>query len=524
MNKIILLFLITVSIFAKDANIKKEKIEKKDSIMSEELLKTKTKDLKVNDEILKYISIEGYFRTGMNYRNNYDLNSFSLTNNDSVVGSSKHKPTIDEFKEGKSSSRSTVSYNTRFRFSPNIVVGEYLRAVATIDIFDNKLYGDNTESLLFAKEAYFEGTTPLGKFYVGRMATDWGLGMYRNSGKGKFSNYGTYIDQVQFEVRDVLSFIPFLSFKLAYEVKDSSAKDTNLYSDSQSINYDIEDEDDYVGFSLYIQSKIDGEELDAYLLENSMRLNYGLFLARSWKNKTTTINLNKTDENSSKLSYEDSSLDYYTVDAFFEFYHKKDFTVKGEVIYLFGENEENKSFSQWGAALKTNAHFLMNTLSIGLDAGIASGESSDDRDAYTINASKSKMNDFTFNLDFDVDLIFFKEIHSLSSLYYIRPHVKWLATKNISLELWAITSMALNESQTYGRDKYLGTEIDMSLEYLNRDGLNFGLRTGVYVPGKGMDYLGTDGKRTSTSSADDLTSDFAAELAYTIQLFLIMKF
>ncbi len=532
MKIFILLFFITVSVFADNINNKEvvetKNIENKAINNSKKTDKSDSlngKDLKINEEILKYLSIEGYFRTKMDYQNNLDLNSFYLmkpnTSDEYVVGSSRHMPTIGELKNG-ASSESTVSYNTRFRFSPNIIVGEYLRAVATIDIFDNQQYGDNQKSLIFAKEAYFEGKTPLGLISFGRIATNWGLGINRNSGKGKFANNGTYIDQIQYELKGVVASMPNLSFKLAYEIKDSTPQSNTFYKSVENPNYDVQDDDDYVGFSLYIENRMEGEELNNYLSNMKTRLNYGLYSGMYWKDKNTVINQNPTN-NASNYSYEDYKLDYYTFDAFFEFYFKNRFNLKSELVYIFGNNEKDKSFSQWGIVLQSNFNFLMKTLTVGIDGGIASGDTSDDSNPYKALGKETKYmkDNFIFNRDYNIDLIFFKEIYTLSGLYYIRPHLKWAATSNIALNFWSITSIALNKEQTFGKDTYLGTEIDFSLEYLNKDGLNFGLRSGLYIPGAGMDWLGIDGKRNGTGAE---LKDSIADLAYSIQLFLIMKF
>lgn len=533
MKIFILLFFITVSLFAGDTNKNKKNIEiksvKNESINSiskdENLTNSNEKELRISEEVLKYFSIEGYFRTKMDYQNNLDLNSFYLMNpntpDENVVGSSKHMPTVGELKNGASSA-STVSYSTRFRFSPNIVVGEYLRAVSTIDIFDNQQYGDNEKSLIFAKEVYFEGKTPFGMISLGRIATNWGLGINRNSGKGKFANYGDYIDQIQYELKGVIGNMPNLSFKLAYEIKDSSPKSSSFYKSSQKPSYDIQDNDDNVGFSFYIENKMEGDELDNYLLTSSTRLNYGLYSGMYRKDKNVLINDTATS-NTSKYSYQDYNLNYYTFDAFFEFYLGNIFNLKSEVVYSFGTNEINKSFNQWGAVIQSNFNFLMKTLTVGIDAGIASGDTSSESDPYNTLGTQNeyKKDNFVFNRDYNIDLIFFKEIYSLSSLYYIRPHLTWSATSDISLNLWSVTSIALNSEQTFGRDTYLGTEIDSSFEYLNRDGLNFGLRAGIYVPGAGMDWLGKDGKRGGTNAE---LKDSIADFAYSIQVFLIMKF
>ncbi len=512
MNKFVLLFFITIAIFGSDKTVKMPEVNN-------------NKEIKISDEILKYISLEGYLRLGANLRGNYDLNSFYLrdanTKNEKVVGSSKHLPTIKELKK-KSSSQSTVSYSTRFRLSPNIIVGEYLRAVTTIDVFDNTLFG-NKADVIIAKEAYFEGKTPFGIFRIGRITTDWGLGIYRNSGKGKFSNYGDYIDQIQYEVGNFFSVMPYLSVKLAYEVKDSGPNSNDIYGKQTAPAYDMEDRDDYVGFSLYVENKLKGQALRNLLQTGKNHINYGLYLGKYWKNKDIKVKKDPNKKDSS-YTYDSYDLDYYVINAYMEFYYNTIFDVKAEFVNILGSNEKDKFFYQWGLLLQSNVHLLMNTLSLGFDLGLASHDTSDESNPYykmKSGAIKVQRNNYTFNPDFDVDLMFFKEIYDLSGLYYIKPHLSWLATENISISLWSVTAFAFNKNNTYGRNTYLGTEIDTSIEYLNRDGLNFGIRSGLYIPGDGMDWLGESNAQRGGTGEE---KDQLAELAYTIQAFLILKF
>ena len=481
----------------------------------------------IKDEVLKFFTFEGYFRTFADYRNNFDLNSFYIINpnteNEKVVGASKHLPTISELKNGSDSS-STVSYTTRLRLSPNITVGEYLRAVATIDIFDNELFGDDKTARLYAKEAYFEGKSPIGLFKIGRMATHWGLGINRNDGKGKFSFYGNYIDQFQYEIKDLIMSMPDLSFKLAYEVKQSGIgnnKFTNL-NYNLADTYDIEDNDDYVGFTFYVLNQTSYETFEKKMLEDENVFNYGIYAGMYHKDKYTEIFTQNTG-NTSNYSYENYFLDYYVFDAFAEFYKGRAFSLKTEFVYSFGDNEKGNSFNNWGGVIESKFNFLMNTLGIGLDLGISSSDDSNDYDPYkTLGKEiKTQRNNFVFNKDYDIDLIFFKQIYDNTGLYFIKPHVSWIATDDISLKLQSVTSMALNEKTTYGRNNYLGTEFDFFIEYLNKDGLNFGIRSGLFLPGNGLDWLGIDGKRGG-SGAD--YKDYDASLAYSTQFFMIMKF
>ena len=117
-------------------------------------------------------------------------------------------------------------FTQRGRFEPIVRVGP-IKAQATIDLFDNVVWGDNASkasTALFAgdpsvtgtsgqenatfqiKRAWMEFDIPVGKLRIGRQPSDWGLGLLGNDGNGFDDLFGenhggsTY-DRVLFATR-----------------------------------------------------------------------------------------------------------------------------------------------------------------------------------------------------------------------------------------------------------------------------------------------------------------------------------
>ena len=505
--KTILIFMITISIWGADNS----------KIVSEETISLK-------NEVIRFSLMEGYFRTTAFYRNNFDLDSY-YKEGEKTFGSSRHKPTIKEIKD-KRIDLSTVSYNLRFRLSPSIQVGEYLKAITTFDIFDNTLWGTDS-SLLKAKEGYLVAKSPFGLFKFGRMATNWGMGIFRNDGKGKFANFGTYVDQAYFEKEMPIAFLKHFKFAAAYEVNNSSISANN------NINYDLEDSDDTTSYSLYLSDNMTGELLDEYLDLGKTRFNWSFIFNYTSRDMKTSYNLD-TATNSYSTSFDIYPESYYTFDLASSLFVGNRFKLKTELMFKMGDytakdpeddtKTKKECFKQLLFVAEDEYVVYQKTVGFGLDFGLSYSKDSQKNidDPYNILNKNYDRGNLSFSRDYDIDLIFFKEISRENNVYFLKPHFKWRINQEFALDLWNVTTLALDKDKTFGKDLYLGTEFDLRIQYLNRDGLNFGIMTGLYLPGKGMDWLGKNKERDSKDTGKN--ADYAAHYATTIQAFMILKF
>ena len=144
---------------------------------------------------------------------------------------------------------------------------------------------------------------------------------------------------------------------------------------------------------------------------------------------------------------------------------------------------------QYGAAMKSFYSTQSNQLTVGLDAGIASGQSSSD----------SKIGTFHFDRDFRVDQILFREVlGAISNAVYVKPYIQWdfFAEQDFDLGLRGDLqgAWAVDASSTPGGASDLGYELDASVFY--RDGNRFyaGFAAGFFLPGAALNlvegYLG----------------------------------
>ncbi len=507
----ILIFLVTISLWATDNS----------KIVSEESISLK-------NEVIRFSLLEGYFRTNAFYRNNFDLDSYYIENashgDETIYGTSRYNPSLEELK-GNASDISTVSYNLRFRLSPSIQVGEYLKAVTTFDIFENTLFGDDYKSQLFGKEGYLVAKSPFGLFKIGRMANNWGLGIFRNDGKGKFSNYGTYVDQFMFEKEMPISIFKHFKAGLAYEVNNSSVSARELYNVNR--NYDLDDRDDSTSYSIYLSDSMKGDLLDEYLDLGKTRFNWE-FVYNYNSNDMTSL-YNDNDTNDRKFSIESISSTYHTFDLYASMFVGNSFKLESELLVKMGDyktmDDSDETLFQTLFVVEDELSFLQKTVGAGLDFGLAYTDDSqkDSNDPYVNLFGEIDSKNRIFDNDYDIDLIFFKEIARATNLYFIKPHVKWRINRELSVDLWSVTTFAFASEDTFGKDPYLGTELDLKVQFLNRDGLNFGVMAGFYLPGKGMDYLGKD-KERSDEGATVENLDKTANYATSIQAFMILKF
>ncbi|MBN2695385.1 hypothetical protein JXR93_12055 [bacterium] len=471
-------------------------------------------------ETTKYLSFDGYFRFQYFYRDNFDLNAWNRdVNSGQIYGSSQYLPTLNEVHKGKPLDDSVISYNTRFRFSPILNVGEYVQSIFTLDVFDNSLFGTDVKGdKLAVKEGYAILKTPFGKVKLGRVATNWGLGIFRNDGKSTQANYGSYIDQLYFETNPIEVLLPNFKASLSYEVSESFPGQ-NPSNYSSSLNYDREDLDDKTEWVLTLRDEMDSEKRDEYLKSGKNLFEWGIFASYGSRDNIYQTVDPSTSEAIDNYNSDDYSA--YTLDAFLSFYSGRFFSIKSELVWITGD-DNGSSFNKWGGAIETNLSFLANTLKFGIDAGVASGD--EDYDTYNtvFNGSALPSGNFRFAPDYQVDLIFLKQIGILTDLFYVKPHVTYNIHPTITLDFWSVYTQALKNEATFGRDPYLGLEFDLQVQYVTSDGINFGIAAGLFIPGAGMDWLGSNKERNGDDSEDN--KDFSAEIAYSLSSFLIIKF
>jgi len=131
--------------------------------------------------------------------------------------------------EGEEAKRTLAYVTQRLRLQPEIGYGEWATLHVTADCLDNLIWGDNaglSSTALFASEpsqtgllgaempyvyvrhAWLESVLPIGVLRVGRMPSDWGLGLLSDDGEGfdddfGDNSYGTTYDRILFATKPI---------------------------------------------------------------------------------------------------------------------------------------------------------------------------------------------------------------------------------------------------------------------------------------------------------------------------------
>lgn len=482
---------------------------------------SKTGTISIQDQISKVFNIEGYFRGQMGWNSNFDLDSYYINEEKSVLGTSHARPTLDEINDDYND-EGIVSYNFRLRFAPTIEVGEFFKAVATVDLLDNIVAGSSSDQnieTIALKEGYAKIKSPFGLLTAGRVATQWGMGIFRNSGRDKFANGGTYIDQVNFFAPIPMPNFEHFAVSLGYEFNQSGLNSSDL-GDNRGLTSDLDDNDDRTTFTVSLSDRVDGDELGNLLRSGQNRFNWQVYWGYIDQEKRSTAGTDTTN-----WSYDKNGMGTMMLDAYLAFYVNTAFKVEAEAFWA---NDDD--FTIWGGVVKTTLSMMMETLKFGVNVGVANGDS--DIDPYdnienqtNEDIEKSDIpygTSFTFNADYQIDLILFREVTPFTNAFYVKPHITYMFSDQMALSFWGVYSQAIETDQTFGKDSLLGIEIDTRLEYVSRSGLTLGVAGGFLIPGDGMDWLGADKKRESTLELNN--KDHEANIAWSLQAFVIMKF
>jgi uncharacterized protein (TIGR04551 family) len=458
--------------------------------------------------------------------------------------------------------------NIRLRYSPTLHLTEDMRIRATFDVLDNLVLGstpdfdgnlrrpdvplsafnqnqappsDGTNGFrdgIRVKEAYGE-FQPAFVLRVGRQASNWGLGILANSNMkhGQLDvddDFGDYTDRalLLFKVFDIYVAAAW-DYVYAGAISDDPAQAFGQPKDLGT----ADDVNQYV-ISLFQRplSEADKEKRRADIYERFLpSFDWGLYAVY----RTQEFDLDNTSfeaarENGGALEYDNLGLVPRNAwalipDLWFRYEQRFDFyqglrlelelvTIMGAVDNVnneLGGPDSARDLQQFGAAFE--AQYDYGQLSLGLDAGFATGDSAEgfgvlDRNTLSEQdgSPNSDVTAFKFDRDYQVDLILFREvIGTVTNALYVKPWVAYdffdQPEKAFGLRLDALYAQALVPEATPGNEAFLGFETDLRLFYHNNDGFKADLETGLLLPGGALNYRPVDGNNRD------------AELAFTLQ-------
>ena len=460
--------------------------------------------------------------------------------------------------------------NMRLRLEPTINVSEDVRIHTQFDIFDNLVLGSTPNGIsaddrstqvplvafsdtqappiagrnsrkpaILVKRAWAEVGTPFGQLRFGRMPSQWGLGLLANNGSCWDCNHGDSSDRIMF-VTKLMGHIIGAGYDFASSGPTSlSVSNGKTYYSGQAI--DLEPLDD-VRQWVWVVGKIDpAEEIKDKVAQGELVVNYGTYVVYRQQDFDYPGGLGNNADVAQ--TYASNFLERHAwaviPDIWFKLMYKK-FYFELEGVLIAGKIENTSGSKkhdpldvmQWGWAFKTHYKFLKDSLIIGLEAGMASG---DQAEQYDLNRQRiltmqdpnltdaqgnfldTSSTEFRFDYDYHVDLILFREIMgTVANAFYWKPWIQYNLLDSFGARLDMIHSVAHKPIAYPGNDPNLGVELDLDIFYKNEEeGFFAGLQYGVLFPLDGLDR---------PKSIPGIKYEADAEIAHTLQARMIVKF
>jgi uncharacterized protein (TIGR04551 family) len=397
---------------------------------------------------------------------------------------------------------------------------------------------------IVAKRAWGEINTPLFELDFGRMPLMWGTGMLFHDGDASYNrsagpnasghssgllfhgdcndcDYGTTVDRLMITARLWDHFVS-LSWDWAADGPTASI----LYP-QQAIgyNYNADNIADVNQWTLSLGRKDDEGDIQAKLARGEASLNYGLFLmfrTQAWglnyNPRVQAVPLTQTPGQLTESLYPVTQVlqslgerDAWTLtpDVWARFDVGK-LHLEAEGAGVFGNIGEisvpstsgvgltptTQTILQLGGLFRGYYTLLHDSLKISAEVGSASGPQNGDRTgqlnyaqaqdsvngtAATNGVPQLQNTRFTFDPDYQVDMILFRRI--LGTVYnatYIKPSVDYWLIDNFGGELAVIYSLANKPATFPGHEINMGLEINARLMYRNEEeGFYAGVEYGV---------------------------------------------
>ncbi len=500
-----------------------------------------------------YVDYHGYFRFRPDLISNGHLGQAAVnaTQANKVVTTSAILPPLSLWpannassqyasQVGKAAGESTLAgANMRIRFAPTVHISDDIRVYTTFDIMDNYVFGSSPDyagalqrpdvplvafstsmrpGVISVKEAYAEWKTMLGVLRVGRMASNWGLGIFANGGggdgwdggrpteyyggprqtwegQGYDADFASYADRIAFVTKLGPAYIA-----LAYDFASQglTAIDTTR-PDGQA--RDMEESDDVRQVSLAVYSKPQTpKEVEArkkaLLDDHDWVLDWGLYgMYRSQTNdlasntSTSDLTLNDALKNKSNQLMPRGAT-AYAGDLWGRFERRISFSrrlvVEWEATVLAGHIDDAntlpgnppkpRDIMMYGGAFKSA--FQNEGIGVYLEGGLASGDDTGCFGVYpvsgdascTLSTSTGQVNNditaFKFHKNFRVDNLLFRDIvGAVTNAVYLKPTFSinaypFYAPQQLGLDVSVLKALAMNPAGTPGGGSDIGWEFD----------------------------------------------------------------
>jgi len=490
--------------------------------------------------------------------------------------------------DGDCPAKTLAGANMRLRLEPTINVGEQVRIHAQLDVFDNLVLGSTpavesegagssqltlfqdsqatpiagqnaTSASIMVKRAWAEVDTPFGELSFGRMPVQWGLGMLANDGHCWDCDWGDNSDRIMFKAN-----LAGYTLGMGYDFHANGPTSLSVNPGFNSYGgqaIDLEQLDD-VNQLFWIVGRIDPEEVIKDRVDRGqLVLNYGLYFV--WRKQDFDYGYTSGGKDQTGNNYA-SVANSTAADLTGRFIERHGWTLMPDLWFklqwkklqleleglLIGGRIGNVSdviasdaytILQYGWVLRSSYKVLNDSLSFGMEIGMASGDQAEPANAdvnrrrYSplgLNANGSRidqdgaLNEFRFNYDYHVDLLLFREIlGTVSNAVYFKPWIQYLVVESFGARLDAMYAMTHQPVAYPGNSRNLGVELDLDIFYRNiAEKFSAGLAYGVLFPLDALDrpeYALANGRQLTLFGPDAAAN---AEIAHTLQARLIVKF
>jgi uncharacterized protein (TIGR04551 family) len=414
-------------------------------------------------------------------------------------------------------------------------------------------------SSIRAKRAWGEVDTEFGSLTFGRMPWHFGRGMTFNSGACQDCEGGTTVDRVMASTQ-IYGHQVALSWDWGASGPQMGLTDIGR-RDLEGPPLDLSQEDDVFQLTASLQRYDDERRFRERVDFGDVAVNYGLQLvyrrqnseATSLSTETTTPGLSMpgtpTMLNGAALTRDDFAVTQDVNATVFipSLWFKlgwKILTVEAEASAVLGSIGKPGVLSgataapklklqSFGWVLATELRLYRNAFFLGFETGGATGDQAENLQSY-LNyrwkapvqqpAGDTKLQDFRFNPDYQVDQILFRRIlGTVTNAVYFKPSLTyWLdlvETRQVGLSAALIYSLAPVKVSTPGNSLSYGIELNGGLSYRNPgDGFYGGVTYGVLWPMGALDRGRLNGGSLSFDRVDD------AQTAQVLRTFLGIKF
>lgn len=462
-----------------------------------------------------------------------------------------------------------ASANMRFRYQPTFLISDSLKIAATFDVLDNLVLGSTPDfhftrpdtplnafsgtqappggdfqfqDSIRVKELYGEWKIFGAPLRFGRMKSDWGLGILANGGEDWDDDYGDYVDRVMI----ALQFYGIYVFG-GYDIISSGPTYKQDYSPFGQA-YDMTETDDvqqgFIGvFSRPLRDDEVAERRDALVKRREPVFDWGIYMVA----RTQTLDLSQSshgDVSDGTATYDDLELvkrEGWAIipDIWLRFEYRPSFTqrvrLELEATMIYGKVErvvddptsKERELLQWGVAFEGD--YTMGGLTIGLDAGAASGDDAEflavqDRSNFAAAGnSNTDVTNFKFDRNYRIDQILFSEvIGTVTNAWYAKPYVQYDLFDSpdgaIGGRLDILVAGALEKDAYPGNEMFLGTEFDAKIFIEDTNKFYADISFGLFLPGGAWDLIpGFNGYGQDQPRVE-------AELAWTLQTHLVIKY